>query len=44
MPTTTTQVVDSTMIFILAFSFLLFAIIIFLTLFFVVRYRRSKNP
>jgi cytochrome c oxidase subunit 2 len=44
MPTTTTQVVDSTLIFILAFSFLLFAIIIFLTLFFVVRYRRSQNP
>ncbi len=44
MPDTTTAVVNSTLIFILAFSFLLFAVIIFLMLFFVVRYRRSRNP
>ena len=41
---TTTASVDSTFIYIMVFCFLLFAIIMFLTLYFVVRYRRSRNP
>jgi cytochrome c oxidase subunit 2 len=44
MPLTTTTAVDDVFIYIMAFSFLLFAAIIFLTVFFVVRYRRSANP
>jgi cytochrome c oxidase subunit 2 len=41
---TTTAAVDSTFIYIMVFCFLLFAIIMFLMLYFVVRYRRSRNP
>lgn len=41
---TTTAAVDSTFIVIIAFGFLLFALIIFFTIYFVVRYRRSRNP
>jgi heme/copper-type cytochrome/quinol oxidase subunit 2 len=41
---TTTAVVDSAFIYIMAFCFLLFALIIFFTLYFVFRYRRSRNP
>ena len=44
MPTTTTAAVDSAFIYIIVFCFLLFAAIIFLTVFFAVRYRRSRNP
>ncbi len=44
MPVNTTAAVDSTFIYIMVFCFLLFAIIMFLTLYFVVRYRRSRNP
>jgi len=40
----TTAAVDSTFIFIMVFCFLLFALIIFFTIFFAVRYRRSRNP
>ena len=40
----TTAVVDTAFIFIMAFAFLLFALVIFLTVYFVVRYRRSRNP
>ncbi len=40
----TIAAVDLPFIYILAFSFLLFGIIIFLMLFFVFRYRRSRNP
>jgi cytochrome c oxidase subunit II len=41
---TTTAAVDSTFIIIIAFGFLLFALIIFFTIYFAVRYRRSRNP
>jgi cytochrome c oxidase subunit 2 len=41
---TTTAAVDSAFIFIMAFCLLLFALIIFFTIFFAVRYRRSRNP
>jgi cytochrome c oxidase subunit 2 len=44
MPVTTTAAVDSTFIYIMVFCFLLFAVIMFLMLYFVVRYRRSRNP
>jgi cytochrome c oxidase subunit 2 len=44
MPATTTAAVDSAFIYIMVFCFLLFAIIMFLMLYFVVRYRRSRNP
>jgi cytochrome c oxidase subunit 2 len=42
--TTTTAAVDSAFIVIMALSFLLFALIIFFTIYFAVRYRRSRNP
>lgn len=41
---TTTAAVDSAFIFIMAFCFLLFALIIFFTILFAVRYRRSVHP
>jgi cytochrome c oxidase subunit 2 len=41
---TTTAVVDNAFIYIMVFCFLLFAAIIFFTVFFAVRYRRSRNP
>ena len=41
---TTTAAVDSAFIVIMALSFLLFALIIFFTIYFAVRYRRSRNP
>jgi cytochrome c oxidase subunit 2 len=41
---TTTEAVDSAFIVIMALSFLLFALIIFFTVYFAVRYRRSRNP
>jgi cytochrome c oxidase subunit 2 len=44
MPGTTTAAVDSAFIFIMVFCFLLFALIIFFTIFLAVRYRRSSNP
>ena len=44
MPGTTTAAVDSAFIFIMVFCFLLFTLIIFFTIFFAVRYRRSRNP
>jgi cytochrome c oxidase subunit 2 len=44
MPGTTTAAVDSTFIFIMVFCVLLFALIIFFTIYFAVRYRRSRNP
>lgn len=40
----TTAAVDSAFIVIIALCILLFALIIFFTIFFVVRYRRSRNP
>lgn len=44
MAQSTVAAVDTSFIFIMAFAFLLFALIMFLMLFFVVRYRRSRNP
>ncbi len=41
---TTTAAVDSAFIFIMVFCLLLFALIIFFTVLFAVRYRRSANP
>jgi cytochrome c oxidase subunit 2 len=41
---TTTAAVNSAFIIIIAFGFLLFALIIFFTVYFAVRYRRSRNP
>jgi cytochrome c oxidase subunit 2 len=41
---TTTSAVNSAFIFIIALALLLFALIIFFTIFFAVRYRRSRNP
>jgi cytochrome c oxidase subunit 2 len=41
---TTTAAVDSTFIYIIAFSVLLFAGIIFFTVLLPIRYRRSRNP
>ncbi|MDD1750252.1 MAG: cytochrome c oxidase subunit II, partial [Methanothrix sp.] len=41
---TSTFVVDSAFIYIAAFCFLLFFIIVFLMAYFAVRYRRSRNP
>lgn len=41
---TTTAAVDSAFIVIMALSFLLFALIMFFTIYFAVRYRRSRNP
>jgi cytochrome c oxidase subunit 2 len=39
-----TRVVDSTMIYIMAFAVLLFVAIVFLLLYFTVRYRRARHP
>ena len=44
MYTSTTQAVDSTFIAIIALCILLFAGIIFFAIFFLIRYRRSRNP
>jgi cytochrome c oxidase subunit 2 len=44
MLSSTTGTVNSAFIFIIAFCFLLFALIIFFTIYFVVRYRRSRHP
>jgi cytochrome c oxidase subunit 2 len=44
MYTSTSQAVDSTFIAIIALCILLFAGILFFTIFFLVRYRRSRNP
>ncbi len=44
MTSTTTAAVDNAFIFIMAFCFLLFALIIFFTIYFAVRYRRSRHP
>jgi cytochrome c oxidase subunit II len=41
---TSTAVVNGAMIYILVFTALLFFLIIFLTVYFLVRYRRSRNP
>lgn len=41
---TTTAAVDNAFIGIIALCILLFALIIFFTIFFAVRYRRSRNP
>jgi len=41
---TTTAAVDNAFIVIIALAILLFALIIFFTIFFAVRYRRSRNP
>ncbi len=41
---TTTAAVDNAFIVIIALCILLFAVIIFFTIFFAVRYRRSRNP
>ena len=40
----TVAAVDTAFIYIMAFAFLLFALVIFLMLYFVFRYRRSRNP
>jgi cytochrome c oxidase subunit II len=40
----TVAAVDTAFIFIMAFAFLLFALIVFLTVYFVVRYRRARSP
>lgn len=40
----TTAVVDEALIYIIAFSFLLFFLIIFFMILFVVRYRKERNP
>jgi cytochrome c oxidase subunit II len=44
MPVTTTAAVDSAFIYIMVFCFLIFAAIIFFTIYFPVRYHRSRNP
>jgi cytochrome c oxidase subunit 2 len=41
---TTTTAVDNAFIVLMAFCLLLFAVIIFFTIFFAVRYRRSRHP
>jgi cytochrome c oxidase subunit II len=44
MPATTTAAVDSAFIFIMVFCFLIFAVIMFFTIYLPVRYHRSRNP
>jgi cytochrome c oxidase subunit 2 len=44
MPDSTIAAVDNAFIYIMAFAFLLFALIVFLTIYFAIRYRRSRNP
>jgi cytochrome c oxidase subunit II len=44
MPLTTTAAVDQAFLFIVAFCVVLFVLIVFFTVFFAVRYRRSRHP